>query len=95
MERLIADAAPFGFLIYVRDTVGPVMELAGHTSQCTADLMGNHVIAERMFRYDPRAMMYAPLRAVSWEDHEGEAWFTIDQPSAQFESFPASPRSAR
>lgn len=49
--------------------------------------MGNHVIAERMFRYDPRAMMYAPLHTVIWEDREGRAWFTVDQPSAQFASF--------
>jgi uncharacterized protein DUF302 len=87
MKRLIGDAAPFGFLIYFRNNVGPVMQLAGDKSRCTAYLMGNHVIAERMFRYDPRAMMYAPLHTVIWEDHEGKAWFTIDQPSAQFGSF--------
>jgi Domain of unknown function DUF302 len=87
MTRLIGDTAPFGFLIYFRNVVGPVMELAGDKSRCTAYLMGNHVIAERMFRYDPRAMMYAPLHTVIWEDHEGNAWFTIDQPSAQFGSF--------
>ena len=87
MERLIADTAPFGFLIYFRNDVGPVMELAGNKSHCTAYLMGNHVIAERMFRYDPRAMMYAPLHTVIWEDREGKSWFTVDQPSAQFGSF--------
>jgi hypothetical protein len=87
MERLIGGAAPFGFLIYFRNAVGPVMELAGDKSRCTAYLMGNHVIAERMFRYDPRAMMYAPLHTAIWEDREGRAWFTIDQPSAQFGSF--------
>ena len=63
------------------------MESAGNKSRCTAYLMGNHLIAERMFRYDPRAMMYAPLHTVIWEDHEGKAWFTIDQPSTQFQSF--------
>jgi uncharacterized protein (DUF302 family) len=87
MERLIDAAAPHGFLIYFRNDVGPVMELAGNTSRCTAYLMGNHVIAQRMFRYDARAMMYAPLHTVIWEDHEGGAWFTVDQPSAQFGSF--------
>jgi hypothetical protein len=87
MKRLIDRAAPFGFLIYFRNDVGPVMELAGDKSRCAAYLMGNHVIAERMFRYDPRAMMYAPLHTVIWEDREGRAWFTIDQPSGQFGSF--------
>jgi Domain of unknown function DUF302 len=87
MKSLVEDAAPFGFLIYFRNNVGPVMQLAGDKSRCTAYLMGNHLIAERMFRYDPRAMMYAPLHTVIWEDHDGKAWFTIDQPSAQFGSF--------
>jgi uncharacterized protein (DUF302 family) len=48
--------------------------------------MGNHVIAERMFRHDPRAMLYAPLHTVIWEDADGEAWFSVDQPSTQFSS---------
>ena len=87
MKRLIGGAAPLGLFIYFRNDLGPVMQLAGDKSRCTAYLMGNHVIAERMFRYDPRAMMYAPLHTVIWEDREGRAWFTIDQPSAQFGSF--------
>ena len=87
MERLVGSAASYGFLIYFRNDVGPVLELAGHRSRCTAYLMGNHVIAERMFRYDPRVMMYAPLHTVIWEDDDGNAWFTVDQPSAQFGSF--------
>lgn len=86
MERLIDDAAPFGFLIYFRNEVHPVMALAGDRADCVAYLMGNHIFAERMFRHDPRALMYAPLHTVIWEDHDGKAWFTVDQPSAQFGS---------
>jgi len=72
------------------------MQAAGDHADCVAYLMGNHVIAERMFRHDPRAMLYAPLRAVIWEDPSGAAWFTVDQPSMQFASsgFPRSRRSA-
>jgi hypothetical protein len=40
-----------------------------------------------MFRHDPRAMMYAPLHTVIWEDRDGGAGFTVDQPSKQFASF--------
>lgn len=29
-------------------------------------------------------MFYAPLRTLIWEDRAGHAWFTADQPSAQF-----------
>jgi uncharacterized protein (DUF302 family) len=87
MLALIEGAAPYGFLIYFRNDVHPVMELAGDRADCVAYLMGNHTIAERMFRYDPRAMLYAPLHTVIWEDADGDAWFTADQPSTQFASF--------
>ena len=87
MLDLIADCAPYGFLIYFRNDVHPVMQLAGDDADCIAYLMGNHTIAEQMFRYDPRAMLYAPLHTVIWEDSTGEAWFTADQPSTQFASF--------
>ena len=84
MLGLIADSAPHGFLIYWRNDFRPVMQLAGDQSDCVAYLMGNVTIAEQMFRHDPRAMLYAPLRTVIWEDSEGRAWFTVDQPSTQF-----------
>jgi uncharacterized protein (DUF302 family) len=87
MLALIEGAAPYGFLIYFRNDVHPVMSLAGDRAECVSYLMGNHTIAERMFRYDPRAMLYAPLHTAIWEDHEGNAWFTADQPSTQFGSF--------
>lgn len=87
MTRLIDQAAPHGFLIYFTNEVTPVMKLAGDWPRCTAYLMGNHVIAERMFRHDPRVMLYAPLHTAIWEDVRGDAWFTVDQPSTQFASF--------
>ena len=87
MEAFIDDQAPHGFLIYFRNHVGPVMRAAGNTAECIAYLMGNHILAERMFRHDPRAMLYAPLHTVIWEDTQGNAWFSVDQPSTQFSSF--------
>jgi uncharacterized protein (DUF302 family) len=87
MVELIERSAPHGFLIYFRNDVHPVMALAGDRADCVAYLMGNHIIAQRMFRHDPRAMMYAPLHTVIWEDKRGDAWFTVDQPSQQFASF--------
>jgi hypothetical protein len=87
MLSLIESAAPNEFLIYYRNDVDPVMELAGDREGCSAYLMGNHTIAERMFRHDPRAMLYAPLHTVVWEDRAGQAWFSFDQPSTQFASF--------
>jgi uncharacterized protein (DUF302 family) len=87
MLELVADNAPYGFLTYWRSDVRRVMQLAGSQNDCVAYLMGNVTIAEQMFRYDPRAMLYAPLRTLIWEDRDGRAWFTVDQPSALFRSF--------
>jgi len=87
MVQLIADRAPHGFLIYFKIDVHAMMQLAGDNADCIAYLMGNHTIAEQMFRHDPRAMLYAPLKTVIWEDSTGAAWFSADQPSTQFGSF--------
>jgi hypothetical protein len=43
---------------------------------------------ERMFRYEPSVVMYAPLHAALWSrGSDGQAFFTIDKPSDQFGSF--------
>jgi uncharacterized protein (DUF302 family) len=89
-----AEWAAHGFLIYWCNDVHGVMQLASDDNDCIAYLMGNVTIAEQMFRHDPRAMLYAPLRTVIWEDAHERAWFTVDQPSTQFGSFGISAISA-
>jgi hypothetical protein len=92
MVELIERSAPHGFLIYCRNDVHPVTALAGDRADCVAYLMGNHVIAARMFRHDPRAMMYAPLHTVIREDQHGDAWFTVDQEAMHFHHAVRQPR---
>ena len=62
----------------------PLLSLAGHTTQAVEYLLGNHAIAETMFRHDPRALLYAPLRVLIYADADGNAVFSMDQPSAAF-----------
>jgi uncharacterized protein (DUF302 family) len=90
MRKLIERSAPHGFLIYFRNDVHRVMALAGDSTDCISYLMGNHIIAERMVRHDPRVMLYAPLHTAIWEDNDGNSWFTTDQPSTLFASFKVS-----
>ena len=87
MLELIEARAPNGFLIYFRNEVHSVMRAAGDRADCIAYFMGNHTIAERMFRHDSRVMLYAPLHTVICDDVDGNAWFSVDQPSTQFSSF--------
>jgi uncharacterized protein (DUF302 family) len=35
-----------------------------------------------MFERDPRAGLYAPLRASIYAAHDGATWFAYDQPSS-------------
>lgn len=87
MLALMAKAAPLGFAIYHTIDADTVMRLAGDRAYCVSYLMGNHTIAERMFRYEPAILLYAPLRTAIWEDTEGPVHFSFDQPSEQFRSF--------
>jgi Domain of unknown function DUF302 len=79
--------APHGFMIYWRTDVTAAMAGSGSSWKCTEYLMGNHTIAERMFRHDPSAMLHAPLRVVIHADRDGVTRFVVDQPSTLFGSF--------
>lgn len=87
MVDLVGRTAPWGFLLYWTNDVTPVVRLAGDSSSAVAYLMGNHIIMEQMFRYEPSVVMYAPLHVAIWSHSDGQAFFTIDKPSDQFGSF--------
>lgn len=86
--RAADENAPHGFIRYWSLDATPLMALAGHSSPCVEYLVGNHTIAERMFRHHPGVLLYAPLRAVIHADHGGGGTvLAIDQPSTLFASF--------
>jgi hypothetical protein len=87
MVDLIERAAPLGFLIYGINDVERLVRLAGDSGSAVAYLMGNHTIMERMFRYEPSVVMYAPLHVAIWSRSDGQALFSVDKPSDQFVSF--------
>jgi hypothetical protein len=64
-----------------------LLTVAGYSrTRAVEYLLGNHTIAETMFRHDPRALLYAPLRVLIYEDADGNAVFSIDQPGKAFGS---------
>jgi len=79
--------APHGFMRYYSSDVTAIM--SGSTSfwKATQYLMGNHTIAERMFRHDPSVMLHAPLRTLLYADADGDTMFTVNQPSLLFYSY--------
>ena len=82
-----AENAPHDFILYWSHDFTSLMSLAGDGGRCVEYLMGNHTIAERMYRYNPAILLYAPLRTALVEDADGVTWFTLDQPSTRFGSF--------
>jgi hypothetical protein len=79
--------APHGFMRYYRSDVPPVMAASQSHWKATQYLMGNHTIAERMFRYEPSVMLHAPLRTLLYADVDGDTKFAVDQPSRLFASY--------
>lgn len=78
--------APNGLIIYAAIDAAPIMAIAGHRTKAVEYLLGNHVIAESMFRYVPTTLLYAPLRILVYGDADDQAIFSLDQPSTVFGS---------
>jgi uncharacterized protein (DUF302 family) len=83
---LAAKNAPNDLMVYARIDATELFTVAGHQTRAIEYLIGNHVIAETMFRHDPKAMLYAPLRMLVYSDSDGNAIFTMDQPGPAFGS---------
>jgi uncharacterized protein (DUF302 family) len=80
-------------MIYYRSDITAAMAGSQSFWKATQYLMGNHVIAERMFRHDPSAMLHAPLRTLLYADPDGDTKLAVDQPSLLFASY-SDPRIA-
>jgi uncharacterized protein (DUF302 family) len=81
-----AENAPNELMVYAKIDATPLLGVAGHDVKAVEYLLGNHVIAETMFRHDPKALLYAPLRVLVHSDPDGNAVFSMDQPSSAFGS---------
>lgn len=79
--------APHGFMRYTRMDVTALMASSPSFWQATQYLMGNHTIAERMFRHEPSVMLHAPLRTLIYADQDGDTKLAVDQPSLLFDSY--------
>ncbi|MFE4994260.1 hypothetical protein ACFRH4_23470 [Streptomyces mirabilis] len=79
--------APHGFMRYYRSDITAVMNGSASCWKATQYLMGNHTIAERMYRHDPSVMLHAPLRTLLYSDLDSNTKLAIDQPSLLFASY--------
>ena len=80
VRAAVAKNAPNELMVYAKIDATALFSVAGHRTQAIEYLIGNHVIAETMFRHDPKALLYAPLRMLVYSDarrqrdlHDGPA----------------------
>lgn len=86
VREAAAANAPNGLMVYASIDTTLLAALVGYRIKAVEYLLGNHVIAETMFRHDPKALLYAPLRVLLHEDAHGNAVFSLDRPSEAFGS---------
>ena len=86
MRAAVEKNAPNELMVYAKIDVTALLGIAGHRTRAIEYLVGNHVIAESMFRHDPKALLYAPLRILVYSDSDDNAVFTMDRPSTAFSS---------
>jgi hypothetical protein len=76
-----------GFTHFAKLNQGPVVSLLGKPKRITVYLLGNPVLANRMFEHRPEIGLYAPLRAAVYEDFSRVTHFTYDRPSTLLQQF--------
>jgi len=76
-----------GFVYFCKLDQGPLVTLLGKRKRLTVYLLGNPVLANKMFEHRPEAGVYAPLRASLYEDHSAACHFAYDRPSTLFGQF--------
>jgi hypothetical protein len=66
---------------------GPLVSLLGRPKKMTTFLIGNPVLANRMFERDPAIAAYAPVRFSIYEDSRATVHVLYDRPSTLLRQF--------
>lgn len=91
---LFDEVAPLGLMRFASIDALAYMHTSGTDRPGIEYLAGNHTIAERMYRHEPTAMLYAPLRLFIYGDDAGQGVLVMDQPSTLFSSLTDDPEVA-
>ncbi len=85
--RGLAWEAPSGFVRVWTSRPDELMRRAGSPTPSAVWLVVNHGIAARLFRHDPAAMLYSPLRIEAHTTNEPGTILSFDVPSAALRGF--------
>lgn len=81
VKELAVINAPYGFMTYWTSNVTALMAGSPSDWRCVSYLLGNHVIAEKMFHHNAETVLHSPLQALICNDPQGQAQFVVDRPS--------------
>jgi uncharacterized protein (DUF302 family) len=84
VDGMVGD---LGFLIVGKLDQGPLVSLLGKPKKMTGYLLGNPILANRMYELRPEVGLYAPLRAFVYEDYGGVSHLSYDRPSSLLRQF--------
>ena len=79
--------APSGFVRVWSSTPSDLMRFAGSPAPSAVWLIVNHGITARLYRHDPSALLYSPLRIEAHSAQDAGTIVSFDVPSLQLRSF--------
>jgi uncharacterized protein (DUF302 family) len=85
--KLETMVGPSGFMLFKTSDHGALLRLAGQKKKAIQYLVGNPLFAVQMTQHDIRAGLYAPLRALIYENEQGKVCVEYDRPSSLFGQF--------
>ena len=85
VNEMVGD---LGFMLFAKIDQGPLVSRLGQPKKMSVYLLGNPVLANRMYEQDRAVGLYAPLRVSIYEDPDGiTTHFSYDLPSSLLEQF--------
>lgn len=85
--RGLSWEAPSGFVRVWSSRPAELMRHAGSEAPSASYLIAHHAIGARLFRHDPGALLYSPLRIELHAVPTGGTVIGFEQPSAQLRGF--------
>jgi uncharacterized protein (DUF302 family) len=74
-------------MIFTHLESGKVLSLCGKFKQAKLYIIGNPLIANRMFEEDPAVGLYVPLRLFVYDEYNGKTCIIYDKPSSLLARF--------
>jgi len=86
-EAVAAMEGKSGFMIFAEIPEGPLLSLLGIPRKAALFVLGNPLIANRIFDHDLAAGLYVPLRLYIFSDPDGKTCIEYDKPSSLLDQF--------